>query len=70
LKYEVGRFGDRTLSFYRLKSQRETGAACPTGLIAPLGSELAAELNDWVDVFERMLLMLRISALLRERYGD
>ncbi len=68
--YEVGRFGDRLLTAYRLKAQREAGAACPTGLIPPEGHELAAEMADWVDVFERMLLMLRTSALLRQRYGD
>lgn len=68
--YEVGRFGDRLLTFYRLKAQRETGAACPTGLIPTPGHELAAEMAEWVDVFERMLLMLRTSALLRQRYGD
>jgi thiol-disulfide isomerase/thioredoxin len=68
--YEVGRFGDRLLTFYRLKAQRETGAACPTGLIPPAGHELAAEMAEWVDVFERMLLMLRTSTLLRQRYGD
>jgi hypothetical protein len=68
--YEIGRFGDRLLTSYRLKTQREAGAACPTGLIPPEGHELAAEMADWVDVFERMLLMLRTSTLLRQRYGD
>ncbi len=68
--FEVGRFGDRLLSFYRLKAQRETGAACPTGLIPPPSHELEAEMADWVDVFERMQLMLRTSTFLRQRYGD
>lgn len=68
--YEIGRFGDRPLSSYRLKARQEAGAACPAGLLPPAGHELEAEMADWVDVFERMLLMLRTSGLLRQRYGD
>lgn len=68
--FEVGRFGDRLLSAYRDKARRDTGAACSTGLIAPPENELAAEQGDWIDVFERMLLMLRLSAFLRARHGD
>jgi len=68
--HEVGRFGDRLLTTYRRKAERETGAACDTGLIAPGIEELAAEQNEWVDVVERMLLMLRLAPPLRARYGD
>jgi len=68
--WEVGRFGDRGLTVYRRKADRETGAACATGLIAEPTEALAAEQGEWVDVFERMLLMLRLSPPLRERHGD
>lgn len=69
--FEVGRFGDRLLTAYRAKGQFDNiGAACDIGLIPPPGQQAAAELNDWVDVFERMLLMVRLSAHLRTRHGD
>ncbi len=68
--YEVGRFGDRLLSAYRAIAVRSVGAACDTGLVAPPAEALAAELADWVDVFERMLIMVRVSPFLRSRHGD
>jgi thiol-disulfide isomerase/thioredoxin len=68
--HEIGRFGDRLLTVYRVKAQRELGAACSTGLVAPPPDELAAELGEWIDIFERMLLMARLSPPLRERSGD
>ena len=68
--FEIGRFGDRLLTVYRKKAAREIGPACATGIVAPPPEELAAELGEWVDVFERMLLMLRLAPMLRERYGD
>jgi len=68
--FEVGRFGDRLLTVYRAKAARELGPACDTGLVAPPADQLAAEQAEWIDVFERMLLMLRLSPPLRERHGD
>ena len=68
--FEAGRFGDRSLIAYRAKARREVGPACDAGITPPPPEELAAELEEWVAVFERMLHMLRLSPLLRERYGD
>lgn len=68
--FEIGRFGDRLLTSYRARAAREIGPACATGIVAPPASELAGELAEWVDIFERMLLMLRLAPMLRERYGD
>ncbi len=68
--WEVGRFGDRSLTAYRAKAQRETGAACALGHVPPPADELAAEQAEWVDLFERMLLMVRLSPALRQRHGD
>jgi hypothetical protein len=67
---EAGRFGDRMLAAYRAKAARELGPACETGIVAPPLEQLRAEQAEWVDVFERMLLMLRLAPALRERYGD
>jgi len=68
--YEVGRFGDRGLAVYRKKAATEVGPACPVPYVAPQQGELAAEQSEWADIFERMLLMLRLAPPLRERYGD
>jgi len=68
--FEVARFGDRTLSHYRRKAKAELGAACPVPFAVPPSDELASEQAEWADVFERVLLMVRLSPLYRERYSD
>lgn len=67
--FPCGRFGDRTLSKYRKMASELTGAACPTGL----GRDedlLAAVVQDWLNEFERVQLMLRTSGRLRQKHGD
>ena len=67
--HEIGRYGDRTLSVYREKAVTELGAACP--LPGSAGeSALAAETAEWLEVFERMILMARLAPPLRARHGD
>ncbi len=68
--FEVGRFGDRMLATYRRKAVTEVGAACPVPAALPAEEELVAEQSEWVDIFERMILMARLSPPLRERHGD
>ncbi|MFA7236986.1 MAG: thioredoxin family protein [Phycisphaeraceae bacterium] len=68
--FEVGRFGDRLLTVYRRKAATEIGAACPVPYAIPPHGELTAERDEWVDLFERMLLMTRLSPPLRQRHGD
>ncbi len=63
-------FGDRTLSRYRALARKQLGAACPTGIGGPDQDETAATLQDWVDEFERIQLMLRTSPRLRHKHGD
>lgn len=58
--FEVGRSGDRTLGHYRQKAVSEMGATCPVPWAIPPQGELAAELDEWVDLFEKMLLMVRL----------
>jgi hypothetical protein len=68
--FEVGRFGDRMLTTYRRKAASELGPACPVpGALVPQ-DELRSERDEWVDVFERMLLMVRLAPPLRQRHGD
>ena len=66
--WEVGRFGERTLSVYRSKAAREVGRGADNGILAP--NARGRELAEWVDVFERALIMLRLSPPLRRRHGD
>jgi len=66
--WEVGRFGDRLLNVYRAKAAREIGRGPNAGVLSPMA--LTAEMSEWVDVFERIQLMLRLSPPLRQRHGD
>jgi thiol-disulfide isomerase/thioredoxin len=63
-------FGDRTLNRYRAMAHRQLGPSCPTGIGGPDGEEIAATLADWVNEFERIQLMLRLSSRLRKKHAD
>lgn len=62
--------GDRTLQRYRAIAARQLGASCPTGLVPPGQAEVALALQEWVDHFERIALMLRLSSRLRKLHND
>ena len=63
-------FGDRTLARYRAMAAAKLGPACPAPG-APVGDdELRGTLQDGLDAFERVQLLLRLSPRLRERHGD
>lgn len=66
-----GRYGDRTLSKYRRMAATLTGAACPSG-ISTTQEELllVSVVQEWLNEFERIQLMLRTSGRLRELHGD
>lgn len=62
------RFGDRTLGRYRSMARRTLG---DDAVIAPAPSDpVRAVLQEVLDEFERVQLMLRISPRWREKYGD
>lgn len=65
-----GMAGDRTLQRYRAIAARQLGASCPTGLVPPGQAEVAMAVQEWVDQFERIALMLRLSSRLRKLHGD
>ena len=65
-----GIYGERSLSRYRALARMQLGASCPIGLAPPDADELAATLQDWLNEFERIHLMLRLSPRLRKRYND
>jgi hypothetical protein len=68
--FEVGRFGDRQLAAYRRKVNTELGAACDAGIVPPSPEELADEVAEWFEHFERLQLLLRVSPYLRRRHND
>jgi hypothetical protein len=68
--FEIGRYGDRTLSKYRKLASDQFGPACPTGLVPPEQKLIASVTQDWLDEFERAQLILRTSARLRQKHGD
>jgi thiol-disulfide isomerase/thioredoxin len=66
----VSLLGDRTLNRYRALAARQLGPSCPLpGALVP-PEELAATLQDWLDEFERVHLLLRLSGRLRQKHGD
>jgi len=64
-----GVYGDRPLSRYRALAARQLGSSAPPGLVPP-ADEMAATVQDWLDEVERVQLMLRLSARLRQKHGD
>lgn len=67
--FPCGRAGDRTLSKYRDMAATQLGPACPTGIAGTDKSLTEQVIQDWLDEFERIQLMLRTSARLRELHG-
>ena len=62
--------GDRTLTRYRAMAAKQLAAACPLPGAPVPPDELAGTLQDWLDEFERVQLLLRLSGRLREMHGD
>ena len=66
----VSVLGDRTLSRYRAVAARQLGASCPIPGAPIADDELAATLQDWLNEFERVQLLLRTSGRLQDKHGD
>lgn len=62
--------GDRTLSRYRGLARRQLGPSCELPWAEIPADEAAAVLQEWLDEFERVQWMLRLSPRLRQRHGD
>jgi thiol-disulfide isomerase/thioredoxin len=63
-------YGDRTLSAYRAAVASQLGEGCSTGAVPPPADTIAAVVADWLDQFERVHHILRLSARLRQKHGD
>jgi hypothetical protein len=68
--FEVARYGERTLSKYRQMMREQAGASCPTGIVSTNDPLLAQVTQDWLNEFERVQWLLRLSPRLRQKYGD
>jgi hypothetical protein len=68
--FEVARYGERTLSKYRQLMRDQTGPSCPTGLVVSGDPLLAQVTRDWLDEFERVQWLLRLSPRLRQKHND
>lgn len=66
----VSLLGDRTLPRYRALAARQLGPSCPMPGAQLPPDEAAATLQAWLDEYERVQLMLRLSARLRQKHGD
>ena len=66
----VSVLGDRTLSRYRALASETLGPSCPLPDASLAPDVRAATLGEWLNEFERVFLILRLSPKLRERYGD
>jgi len=67
---EVGRYGERTLSKYRQMMRDYAGPSCPTGLVVPGDTLLSQVTQEWLNEFERVEWLLRLSPRLRQKHGD
>lgn len=68
--HEVSRFGERTLSKYRQMMRDQTGPSCPTGIVVSGDPLLAQVTQDWLNEFERVQWLLRLSPRLRQLHND
>jgi hypothetical protein len=68
--FEVARYGDRTLSAYRDMIEQQIGEVCASGVASPADPLLVRVTQDWLDQFERVQWILRLSARLRQKHGD
>lgn len=66
----VSVLGDRTLARYRAIAARQLGASCDIPGIQIPRDEFNDTLQEWLNEFERVQLLLRLSARLRQKHGD
>jgi thiol-disulfide isomerase/thioredoxin len=68
--YEVLRYGDRTLSKYRQMARDLAGDSFPTGIETSNNPLLIQVTQDWLNEFERVQWLLRLSSRLRQKHRD
>ncbi|VTR90870.1 Uncharacterized protein OS=Singulisphaera acidiphila (strain ATCC BAA-1392 / DSM 18658 / VKM B-2454 / MOB10) GN=Sinac_0142 PE=4 SV=1: Thioredoxin_9 [Gemmata massiliana] len=68
--HEVARYGERTLARYRQLVAQLTGEGCATGFVKGTDPVQQAAVQEWIDQFERVQWILRLSPRLRRLHGD
>jgi hypothetical protein len=68
--HEVARYGERTLAKYRQLAAQLSGEGCATGIVKGNDPVQLGVVQDWLDEFERVQWMLRLSPRLRKLHGD
>ena len=68
--FVCGHVGDRTLAKYRDMAATQLGPACPSGIGGVEQTLLDQVTQEWLNEFERIQLMLRLSGRLRKLHGD
>jgi thiol-disulfide isomerase/thioredoxin len=63
-------YGERPLSRYRAIARKQLGESCEIAIAPPDANEHATTLQEWLNEFERIQLMLRISPRLRKKHND
>src|SRR5439155_5621106 len=66
----VAHYGERSLSKYRQMMRDFAGASCPTGIMTAGDPLLAQVTQDWLNEFERVQWLLRLSPRLRQLHRD
>lgn len=66
----VSLLGDRTLARYRHIAAKKLGPHCPLPGAGEAEDVLAATVGDWLNEFERVHLVLRLSPKLRAKHND
>ena len=64
-----GRYGDKTLAKYRSLVANDAAGTCAVGFGEPADLQ-AAVVSEWLEQFERVQWMLRLSSRLRQKHGD
>ena len=67
---EVSRYGERTLARYRQMVEQLAGESCATGIVLGTDPVQAGVVQNWLDEFERVQWILRLSPRLRRKHGD
>lgn len=68
--HEVSRYGERTLAKYRSLAAQLGGETCATGLVKGTDPLQQQVVQDWLNEFERVQWILRLSPRLRKKHGD
>ena len=68
--FEAARYGERTLAKYRQMMRDQAGPSCPTGIVVSGDPLLVQVTQDWLNEFERVQWLLRLSPRLRQKHSD